>query len=157
MSPPHPNPTEPVVGPCALCRKIRELRISYFMPAAMYPGNRALVLATHETTTTDPGRDDQVKDHLLCGECDQLFNRNGESEVLRWMAPKAKPGNSPLQRKVQGEQPEWWHPNENLALHTAESLGMNTEAFAYFAMSLVWRAAVYAWPLPGGRRTDRAI
>jgi IS5 family transposase len=80
------------------------------MPAAMYPGNRTLVLATRETTITDPGSDDQVKDHLLCGECEQLFNRNGESEVLRWMAPKAKPGNSPLQQKVQGEQPEWRQP-----------------------------------------------
>ena len=78
---------------CGLCGQRRQLRVSHFMPAALYPKNKKKALATLTHTVDEP---EHIVDSLLCHECESKFNRNGESEVLRWMAPKAKNGTSPL-------------------------------------------------------------
>jgi hypothetical protein len=72
------------------------------MPAGLYPKNKKLQVATRREAKLDPA---QVVDRLLCGECEQRFNRNGEDEVLRWLAQKAKKGKSPLWEALQTATP----------------------------------------------------
>lgn len=120
------------------------------MPAGLYPKNKKLQIATRSQTKLGPA---QVVDRLLCGECEQRLNRNGEDEVLRWLAPKAKKGKSPLWEALQGATPVF--RNSDLAMYFASAFGISVERFAYFVLSLVWRAAAHEWPLPDGTRSAR--
>ena len=121
------------------------------MPAALYPKNKKKkVLATR---TGSFSTFDEITAQLFCDECEQRFNKNGESEVLRWLAPKAKKGTSPLQRALRQATPVW--SETDFVCHWGSSLGIAPEKFAYFGLSLVWRASVHAWQLPGGNSTER--
>jgi hypothetical protein len=137
------------LGLCALCHEQRELRHSHFMPAALYPKNKKKkVLATPTRTFSTF---DEITAQLFCEECEQRFNRNGENEVLRWLAPKAKKGTSPFLQALRQATPVW--SDADLVCHWGSSLGISPEKFAYFGLSLVWRASVFAWPLPDGNTT----
>src|SRR6516162_7682843 len=107
------------IGVCRLCRHQRELRRSHFMPAALYPRNKKQMLATPKGTFVDF---EQVCDRLLCKECEARFNRNGEDEVLRWMAPKAKNGMSPLLSALRERTPAY--TASDLTCHWGSSLGI---------------------------------
>jgi hypothetical protein len=120
------------------------------MPAALYPRNKKKILATRTQALPNP---EQVVAPLLCGECEQRFNRNGEDEVLRWIAPKAKKGTSPLAAALRMATPVFSEPDK--ACYWASTLGLSPEKFAYFGLSLVWRASAYDWLLPDGNRTTR--
>jgi hypothetical protein len=120
------------------------------MPAALYPPNKKKTLATRTQAIPNPG---QVTAPLLCGECEQRFNRNGEDEVLRWIAPKAKKGKSPLADALRNVTSVQIEPDLNF--YSGTDLGLSPEKFAYFALSLVWRASAYDWTLPDGSRSTR--
>ncbi len=136
-----------VQGECRLCLLVRRLRRSHFMPAALYPKNKKLVFGTGTATYREF---EQLVAPLLCGECEQLFNRNGEDEVLRWVAPKAKATNAPLLSKLRDTEPDRVYA-EDVICHWAATLGINPERFAYFGLSLVWRAAANTWNRPDGQ------
>lgn len=122
------------------------------MPAALYPWHRDLQFAMGDGTPFDPV---EIKAHLLCGDCEQRFNRNGENEVLRWLAAKAKAGTSPLQKKLREVTPVFRDTPPSGDCYFASSLGIDAEKFAYFGLSLLWRAAVHSWPLAPGRSSTR--
>jgi hypothetical protein len=130
---------------CRLCGNERELRLSHFMPAALYPRNKKKIFMTRTGTIFDP---DQITARLLCDECEERFNKNGENEVLRWMAPKAKKSMSPLYQALQTSTPVW--TDADLKCHWGSSLGISPEKFVYFALSLIWRASASDWQLPNG-------
>jgi hypothetical protein len=71
--------------------------------------NKKKIFATRTKAVRDP---DRVKARLLCGECEQRFNRNGEDEVLRWTAPKAKAGTSPLAAALRARTPMFTEPDQ---------------------------------------------
>jgi hypothetical protein len=137
-------------SPCGLCHRQRQLRISHFMPAALYPANKKKLFVTTTRRDFDP---EDIVAPLLCDECEGLFNRNGESEVLRWLAPKAKQGSSPLYTALRNGTPAW--VDDHTKCYWGTSVGLSPERFAYFGLSLVWRAAAYEWPLPDGGFTPR--
>ena len=119
------------------------------MPAALYPKNKSITSYTQSTTTEDPR---EVKAYLLCGECEGKFNRNGESEVLRWLAPKApRKGSFPLLEKLKDAQ--ILLRGSDFTIYAGSSVGIDTGKFAYFALSVLWRAAVHQWTLPDGTLT----
>lgn len=124
--------------------------MSHFMPAGLYPRNKKLQIATRAGAELDP---EQIVDRLLCGDCEQRFNRHGEDEVLRWLGPKAKRGKSPLWTALQTATPVFREPD--FAMYFASAFGISVDKFVYFVLSLVWRAAAHAWPLPDGTRTTR--
>lgn len=75
-------------GTCKLCHQTKDLRDSDFIPAAMYKYIRATSLKNPNPVVVGPGRtirtSEQVRDYLLCAECEDRFNKNGEQEVLKW-------------------------------------------------------------------------
>ncbi len=118
------------------------------MPAALYPKNKKYVLSTRVTAIPNA---DQVVEPLLCGECEQRFNRGGENDVLRWIAPKAKKDGSPLAAALRDVPPDW--TGDDLVRYPGAALGISPEKLAYFALSLGWRGSVHGWSLPDGGRT----
>src|SRR5581483_1464834 len=88
------------------------------------------------------------KEHLLCRDCETKFTRNGESEVLKWLAPKAK--NFPLAERLKLALPRQQFPD--VSRFAAYDVGLDAAKFAYFAVSVIWRAAVHAWTLPDGTK-----
>ena len=142
-----------VRGKCRLCLRRRVLRESHFMPAAVYPKKRKPMFGMGDQTILNP---EQIKAHLLCTECEQRFDRNGESHVLYWLAPKAKAGKSPLQRKLREVEPVFREEPPSGNLYFASMLGIDAEKFAYFGLSLLWRAAAHRWPFPNGKKSLRS-
>src|ERR1035441_6564584 len=78
-------------GICPLCLDVKEKKLhkSHYMPAALYPKRRKLQYATRISTGPLQNQN-QIKNPLLCFDCEQRFDQNGESEVLRWINPKGK-------------------------------------------------------------------
>jgi hypothetical protein len=140
-------------GVCKLCLRKEELRDSHFIPRAMYKylrtaseknPNPVVVGRTRAATTSK-----QVKDYLLCAKCEDLFNKNGENEILKWVWNSK---HFPLGDRLAVAVPLSLDPSVTPSF-SGTSIGVDTEKFAYFALSLIWRAAVHVWDLPFGGKT----
>jgi len=122
------------------------------MPAAMYrktltpgAGNPNPVLVTKRTHVHTS---DQVRAHLLCPECEQLLNRNGENYVLRMVAG---PRGFPLLEMLQDAKAVG---SGEFRGYTREALpNLEREKLAYFALSVFWRASVHEWRHRDGTST----
>jgi hypothetical protein len=137
----------PPLGTCRLCRREQPLRETHFLPAGLYP--RAITRLPASAGRIAPN---EVDTHLLCGECQERFNRNGESAVLRLLGPSAR--ETPLLRRLENATPFRLLPDQLLmAVYSGRAVGIDTTSFAYFALSVAWRAAVHAWRLPDGTRS----
>ncbi len=121
---------------------------SHFIPRALYP-NRNQKSATVTRTSAKPGPSPHLKEHLLCRDCEARFTRNGESEVLKWLAPKVK--TLPLAERLRLALPREQSPE--VSRFAAYEIGLDAAKFAYFTASVIWRGAVHAWQLPDGTRT----
>ncbi len=138
------------VGICKLCLKEKDLRKSHYIPAALYPTKRQKsATVIRGVAVSGPTR--HLKEYLLCCDCEAKLAENGESEVLRWLAPKAK-------RFTLGERLKLALPRKEFpdaSRFAAYEIGIDAAKFAYFTLSVVWRGAVQAWGLPDGTRTTR--
>jgi len=117
------------------------------MPAALYPTKKQLPRArfcTLDEVYTD--HHEEVKEPLLCDGCEGRFSTNGESDVLLWLSAKAKVFK--LRNHIDAIKPLEEHPE--LSRYRVSDLGIDPSKFAYFAVSIVWRAAVHRWRLPNG-------
>lgn len=75
------------LGKCKLCLLDGvELRESHFMPRKLYySGKQKLGFSSRIDSGFDP---EEFKAPLLCEQCERRFSENGESEVLKHIAPK---------------------------------------------------------------------
>lgn len=81
---------------CGLCHEPKELRRSHLMPAVLYElvksftesGDRRLV--RHINARSWSTSDKQVRTPSLCADCEQLFSKNDESNVIRTCYRQAK-------------------------------------------------------------------
>src|SRR5689334_20945536 len=71
---------------CCLCLRSRELEESHLIPAGMYRISRGDPHGNPNPLLLSPDMflqtSDQVKDYLLCHDCEELFNKNGERWVI---------------------------------------------------------------------------
>jgi hypothetical protein len=142
------------VDVCRLCRRTRELQQSHFLPRAVYRRlrnpradvkdpiwmNAEIALLTSR----------QTKDYLLCGECEDLFNRNGERYVAQQMCNKTR---FPLLERLHVSPVFDFSLNEGV--YSGPAVGVDTDKLAYFAVSVIWRGAAHDWPSPSGCRHKR--
>lgn len=132
-------------GTCKLCHVHGDLRESHFMPAAIFlqlrtPSrkNPHPVLISKKVSTTSSR---QVKDYVLCNDCEQRFNKFGESWVL---ANMSRPTGFALQDALKRAGP--FAADEGFELFSGVSIAaIDTDALAYFALSVFWRAAIHQW------------
>jgi hypothetical protein len=140
----------PMPGVCRLCIRETQLLKSHFIPRALYPVKRQKSLTLTRSVVTS-GRGPELKEHLLCRECEARFDQNGESEVMRWLSPKV--AEFPLGYRLRIALPRQQY--SDIACYEADKIGVDAEKFAYFALSVAWRATVHEWLLPDGTVTTR--
>jgi len=142
-----------VEGVCKLCLEMKPLQESHFIPAALYPRGRKLSIATRDRRLVAlDSKDKHIKDYVLCSDCEQRFDRNGESEVLYWVSPKSKTFR--LRERLKLALPRDYNPSDpdqSINRYSGNDIGVNVEKFAYFAISVIWRGAAHDWVLPDGK------
>jgi hypothetical protein len=91
----------------------------------------------------------QVKDYLLCAECEDRFNKYGET----WAAGQVYDGKDfPLLQRLTLALPFLETPK--LRAVSGVAAGIDTDKLAYFGLSILWRAAAHKWTMPGGGTTS---
>jgi len=136
------------VGQCKLCLQTKELCLSHYLPHALYKKSRyggkgnpnpMLITAKAAVQTSD-----EIRDYVLCQECEDLFNKNGESYAMSQVNEK---GRFPLMLSLMDMKPtKVAHGFAGYSQQAAP--GIDRDKLAYFAISVFWRGSVYAWEKP---------
>lgn len=129
------------LGICKLCLEEKELVKSHLLSKGLYPDENPVIMNRKVVVKTDA----QVKDFLLCKDCEQLFNKNGESWVLPRLNDDA--GNFPLLNLLRVAMP--FEDAAKFQAYSCEAVGIDSEKLAYFALSVLWRASARTWVLLG--------
>ena len=138
------------VAICMLCQRSAELQNSHLLSAALY--RRALdrssqnphpvlfsVQGEHQTSR-------QARKPLLCQDCEQLFHRRGEDWTLRHAA--TTPTTFPLRDILLSHEAH--RITGNLHYFCSDRIpSVDADAMGYFALSIIWRAAVCDWKIDG--------
>ena len=142
----------PISGMCALCHQVRELRDSHLVPKALYRLTRLKARGAADpvivTSTIRRQTSFQARKHLLCGDCEARFDRNGENWVMR----HCYRGYDRFRlRDLLGKtKPIYTDEDEELVVYDASGVaGMSIEKMVYFAVSVFWRASVCDWESSG--------
>jgi hypothetical protein len=119
------------------------------MPAAFYRHlgldetgtfqNKPLQKLTRSRLARVPG---QTKKHLLCGDCEKLFNKNGESWVSRFAHQVGR--GFRLQRALLSRPPRTRLRSGRIYC-ADDNPEIDWSKLAYFALSVFWRGAVDSW------------
>lgn len=133
-------------GVCRLCKKEAALCDSHLIPAAAYCLLRAPTRRNPNPVHVGPEKaftsSRHVKDYLLCADCEQRFDKNGEKWTLSHCS---QPNRSfPIREALLASQPVY--RDAALVLYEARNIrSIDTEKLVYFGLSVHWRAAVHKW------------
>jgi hypothetical protein len=130
------------LGKCKLCllNGVKLLE-SHFMPRKLYhSGKKTLEFVSLIDSGFNP---EEFKAPLLCQECEKRFNENGENEVLKHVAPKFVLKSMPLAERMKIALPRDRDPTA--PRYCADDFDIDTDKFAYFALSMVWRRTIHQW------------
>ena len=141
-------------GTCKLCLKTRILQDSHFMPKSSFKRLRdpksqnpnPIVVTPKKTTKTSK----QMKDYLLCAECEDRFNSGGESWMLKMIGHGKR---FPLRDRLSVAIPEF--KGDEAVQYSGLKTGIETDKLGYFALSVLWRGAVHEWKGPLGDKSSR--
>lgn len=144
--------------PCALCLQNKPLLASHFLPAAIYKnlidptGLIKNMIASNLSKASEESK--QVKQYLLCQDCEIRFQQGGENWVLaRRLMPD---GSFELRDLLRQATPAGVREGASFfALNAVPAV--EQEQLLYFAASIFWRAAVTDWETPVGHYTKLAI
>jgi hypothetical protein len=91
--------------------------------------------------------DTEVRAHLLCDECEERSNRNGEDWTLEncWQGPSEFRLRNTLQSAASVEPEPGYH-----VFGGTKIAGVKTPKLVYFAVSVFWRAAARWWRIDKG-------
>jgi hypothetical protein len=128
---------------CPLCLFEKPLIESHLISKGVYPlvrgkANDAILVNSRVIMHTSR----QTKDLLLCRECDNSLNKNGEN----WIIPKlAHPdGQFPLLDILQ-ELPPDAEKKEFKIYEAAKNPSIDVHKIAHFAMGIFWKASAQSW------------
>jgi hypothetical protein len=132
-------------GKCKLCWLDRELVESHFMPASICAVCTEPSLKNPHPVRIAGGQAVQkpnpVTDHVLCTECEDLFNKNGEA----WMSMNiARVGSFPLVERL-GSAKIIEEDETGVAYAGLTIPGCDLNKIEYFALSLFWRSSAHRW------------
>jgi hypothetical protein len=132
------------VDVCKLCLQTNDLCDSHLLPAAVW---RLLNEAGHKlhhpiimTEKLALTSSKQIHDYVLCGDCEQRLNRNGEDYAISQMRGAR---GFPLLERLRVAQ--WIAQLGSVRVYSGSAIGVDTDKLAYFALSVVWRAGAYRW------------
>ncbi len=133
-------------GRCALCLKDgKALCESHFIGEGIYrrTGEDRVVMTPEVFVSVS----NQVKDHLLCQECEQTFG-NAENYVIPLLRQGEK--SFPLFEMLKASKPLCSGRDGSL-VYSAPTAGIDIDKFAYLALSMFWRASVHVWKTLNGQ------
>jgi hypothetical protein len=145
------------IGICALCRGTKDLRDSHFIPAGVLRLLRAdglknpnpfLMSLNHVGQTSS-----QAKQYLLCHDCEQRFNQNGETWVIN-RCYHEEDGSFRLRDLLKIAKPILSGP-EGGAYDASQIPEIDIEKLVYFSASVIWRASLRQWRIQ--RQTYKPI
>ncbi|MBJ6749558.1 hypothetical protein [Geomonas anaerohicana] len=137
------------MGLCGLCRKYSELKDSHLMPKSLYgalrnayPESGHDLVFARKSTKTAGFTDYQVKKPFLCACCEDRFSKFGENIV----APECHrgKGNFTLLDKIKVAKAEFIQ-NEERWISPQNCGTIESSAYLYFAVSIIWRASAGDW------------
>jgi hypothetical protein len=132
---------------CKLCLRITDLQNSHLMPASLYKKSRIPSTSNpNPTLVTEKGSKQisrQIRNFVLCHDCEQLFSKNGESYVMTQVFD-GKSRKFPLLDTLQATAPTWGGP-ELVGYELGATPDLDREKLGYFALSVFWRASVHIW------------
>lgn len=136
---------------CALCREPSDLRRSHLLPKALYK-----LLRTEGDKNPNPVALSETKFHqtsyqvrqpLLCNDCEEIFSREGERATIG--SCFRSDDSFPLREELLTLEP--LARAAGGALYCGRYLKTASSAqLVYFAASVFWRASVSSWTAPGG-------
>jgi hypothetical protein len=141
-----PPPQSTATAPCALCLRPERLLVSHLIPAGFYrllrddgkKNPNPIVVGQEVSLQTAV----QVEAPLLCRECEQRLNNGGERWVLQNCFRSAE--GFKLQDVLTAANP--LHRRRDSVIYAGVQIaGVNMDALAYFAASVIWRAAAHTW------------
>jgi hypothetical protein len=141
------TPRDQKVAACSLCRATKALRDSHLLPAGVLrllrddglknPNPYLMSLGNVGQTSS------QAKQYLLCNECEQRFNRNGETWVINHCYHEDG-GSFPLRDLLKMHEPILAGPQGG-AYNALKIPGIDIEKLVYFSASVIWRASLRQW------------
>lgn len=141
----------PTHGECKLCHATGELRDSHFIPKAAYKiikeseGEAPVVVTADVSIQTDS----QMRDYVFCRQCEERFNKNGESWVMKYCSRNAE--GFKLKELIDASKPI---AGNGLRVYSvADTPEIDVDKLTYFASSIIWRAAMHKWRL-GKKRVE---
>jgi len=143
---------------CPLCNdpESRPIVRSHLLPAALYAktradgakGSRILMLTSKTTTPTDK----QIQDDLLCLTCEDCLNRNGEKYALSQVHNGR---DFPLLDRLRVAMPVY--SGGGVEKFSGDSIGVETDKLAHFALGLFWKASVHTWRAHDGSAIHHSL
>ena len=110
------------VGICQLCMEEKDLQDSHLIPRSLYRPLRNMEERNHNPVTlTRTGllrTSKQIADYLLCRDCEQLFNRNGED----WVSRYAYTGETFRLRDILVASQPVWPGDETLVVYSGAAI-----------------------------------
>jgi len=142
----------PRIGSCGLCRATAPLQESHLLPRAIYRDLRTPDLADPNPIRILRGKTDisqaQVTAQLLCGECEQRFNKGGERYVLR--NAFRGPGRFGFFDLLRNATPLPQYPSRTV--YSGLSVpGLEMDRLVYFGASVFWRGSATKFRNTGRR------
>jgi hypothetical protein len=138
-------------GICKLCLFAKDLQDSHLMPAGIYKRTRTPgAKSPHRLAVTNKGirrTSEQIRDYVLCADCESRFDRGGENYVMRLVSTKTR---FPLLEKLE-KAPLFSLGKDWKAYAEADTPDVDRDVIAYFALSVFWRASVHRWNWGDGR------
>lgn len=113
------------------------------MPAALYDYTRS---GSHRPVRVGGGvvmpSDRQTQDYLLCGDCEDILNRGGESWCLPLFATMQR--SFPLYDLLKRQSPDF--AEDGLEVYfAAKNPEIREDKLAHFALGIFWKASVHPW------------
>jgi hypothetical protein len=141
-----------MLGTCKLCTFEKDLQDSHLLPRALYKKAHGSGTKGNQDphVVTVRGRrpsSHQVTDYVLCRDCEQRFNKNGEDYVMRLVTQQN--GEFPLLEALNSIPSQ--QSGKNFAAYSAAGTSdIDRDKIGYFAISVFWRASVHTWKQENG-------
>ncbi len=134
---------------CPLCTEEKPLRDSHFLPAALGDfcrprGGHAIVLSPEIIIESDR----MLHDYVFCDDCEDIFNKGGESWVLPLLARLET--SFPLYDLLTKQAPSQVLDETKIYL-AARNPEIQSGKLIHFAMGIFFKAAVHSW---SGSKTE---
>jgi hypothetical protein len=141
-------------GSCKLCLQEKDLQNSHLMPRALYVKARGSGSSGNQdpfVMTIEGGKQSsyQTKDYVLCRECEDRMNRNGEKYVMGLVTKQN--GAFPLLEALSSVKPTAKGPLWEM-YSAVDTPNIDRAQLAYFAISIFWRASVHRWVQEDGEQ-----